>query len=102
MVISHRGRPVGFDKKLSLRADAVKLSKLLGGKKVIFIVVGGGSIKNSKAVINQALKNFASAHKMKIINSYAFQALKNDELKNSKKAEKAVKKIIDDIKSLKK
>jgi len=37
VIISHRGRPVGFDKKLSLRADAAKLSKLLGGKKVIFI-----------------------------------------------------------------
>ena len=37
VIVSHRGRPVGFDKKLSLRPDAPKLSKLLGGKKVIFI-----------------------------------------------------------------
>ena len=37
MIVSHRGRPVGHDKKLSLRADAVKLSALLGGKKVTFI-----------------------------------------------------------------
>ncbi len=37
VIVSHRGRPVGFDKKLSLRGDAAKLSKLLGGKKVTFI-----------------------------------------------------------------
>ena len=37
VIVSHRGRPEGFDKKLSLRGDAAKLSKLLGGKKVKFI-----------------------------------------------------------------
>ena len=37
IIISHRGRPAGFDKKLSLRADAPKLSKLLGGGKVTFV-----------------------------------------------------------------
>ena len=37
VIISHRGRPEGFDKKLSLKGDAAKLSKLLGGKKVTFI-----------------------------------------------------------------
>jgi phosphoglycerate kinase len=37
VIVSHRGRPVGFDKTLSLRGDAAKLSKLLGGKKVTFI-----------------------------------------------------------------
>jgi 3-phosphoglycerate kinase len=37
VIISHRGRPVGFDKKLSLKKDAAKLSKFLGGKKVTFI-----------------------------------------------------------------
>lgn len=37
VIVSHRGRPEGFDKKLSLRGDAAKLSKLLGGKKVTFI-----------------------------------------------------------------
>lgn len=37
VIASHRGRPVGFDTKLSLRADAAKLSKLLGGRKVTFV-----------------------------------------------------------------
>lgn len=37
VIVSHRGRPEGFDKKLSLRGDAAKLSKLLGGRKVAFI-----------------------------------------------------------------
>lgn len=37
VIVSHRGRPKGFDKKLSLRADAAKLSTLLGGRKVVFV-----------------------------------------------------------------
>ncbi len=37
VVVSHRGRPQGFDGALSLRGDAVKLSRLLGGKRVTFI-----------------------------------------------------------------
>lgn len=37
VIISHRGRPNGFDKKFSLKGDAAKLSGLLGGKKVTFI-----------------------------------------------------------------
>jgi phosphoglycerate kinase len=47
VIVSHRGRPQGvtftngmprgFAKDLSLRADAVKLSKLLGGRNVSFI-----------------------------------------------------------------
>lgn len=36
VILSHRGRPKGFDKKLSLRKDSVALSKMLG-KKVVFI-----------------------------------------------------------------
>jgi phosphoglycerate kinase len=47
VIVSHRGRPEGvrlvngvpkgFKKDLSLRGDAVKLSRLLGGRKVVFI-----------------------------------------------------------------
>jgi phosphoglycerate kinase len=37
VIVSHRGRPNGFDPKFSLKKDATKLSRLLGGKKVTFI-----------------------------------------------------------------
>jgi len=37
VIVSHRGRPDGFDKKFSLKADATKLSKLLDGRKVVFV-----------------------------------------------------------------
>jgi phosphoglycerate kinase len=37
VIVSHRGRPEGFDQKFSLKGDAAKLSKLLGGKTVTFI-----------------------------------------------------------------
>jgi phosphoglycerate kinase len=37
VIVSHWGRPMGVDKKFSLRSDAAKLSKLLGGRKITFI-----------------------------------------------------------------
>ncbi|MGC9968821.1 MAG: phosphoglycerate kinase [Minisyncoccia bacterium] len=36
VIVSHRGRPAGFDKKLSLRKDAADLSRLIR-KKVVFV-----------------------------------------------------------------
>jgi 3-phosphoglycerate kinase len=36
VIVSHRGRPAGKDKKFSLRRDAVNLGKLLG-KRVVFV-----------------------------------------------------------------
>ncbi len=36
IILSHRGRPDGFDKKLSLKKDAGTLAKLLG-RKVVFV-----------------------------------------------------------------
>jgi phosphoglycerate kinase len=36
VIVSHKGRPKGFDKKLSLHGDAKRLQKLLG-RKIIFI-----------------------------------------------------------------
>lgn len=37
VIVSHRGRPEGFEKKLSLKKDAGQLSKMLGGKRVAFV-----------------------------------------------------------------
>ncbi len=37
VIVSHWGRPMGIDKKFSLKSDAAKLEKLLGGKEVTFI-----------------------------------------------------------------
>ena len=37
VIVSHRGRPDGFEQKLSLKKDAKQLSTMLGGKNVIFI-----------------------------------------------------------------
>jgi phosphoglycerate kinase len=37
VIVSHWGRPMGIDKEFSLRSDATKLSRLLGGRRVTFI-----------------------------------------------------------------
>lgn len=37
VIVSHYGRPKGFDRKFTLRGDVATLSRLLGGRKVTFI-----------------------------------------------------------------
>ncbi|MFA5080030.1 MAG: flavodoxin family protein [Candidatus Paceibacterota bacterium] len=66
----------------------------LKNKKIIAIVTGGGSIKNSKEFTGQTLKSFADAHNMKLIASYYFQALKNNEVECNDVALKQIEKII--------
>ena len=72
----------------------------LKNKKIIFIVVGGGKIKNSKRVGETTLKYFSEAHEMKLIQTYYFQALEAGETENNPKAINDIDKIIKKINSL--
>lgn len=69
----------------------------LKGKRAISIVVGGGSIENSKKVANQALDSFLSSNQLEIINSYFFQALERDEIETNPEHKKEINKIIKTI-----
>lgn len=69
----------------------------LKGKKLINIVVGGGETKNSSRVAKHALTYFAHGHKINIVASYFFQALRIGELKNNQQALKMIPKIIQKI-----
>lgn len=66
----------------------------LKNKKMIAIVVGGGEIKNSGMVVNQAVKNFADAHEFDLVASYCFQALKNGEVESNPESRAQIDKII--------
>lgn len=68
----------------------------LKNKKVFFIVVGGGKIKNSQRVV-EALKYFAEAHKLDVAGSYCFQALHLDDIANNPAALRKIEKIIAQI-----
>ena len=70
----------------------------LKGKKVFFVVVGGGEVENSQPVI-EVLQDFAQIHGIKTIGSHCFKAQNvNDAAKNPKTLEE-IKKIIKEIKS---
>jgi multimeric flavodoxin WrbA len=69
----------------------------LKNKKLVTIVTGGGSIKNSKFV-GKILKSFAEAHNLNLIASYYFKALKNNEVEGDNVATKQIEKIIRELK----
>ena len=71
------------------------------GKKLITIVVGGGAIKNSKMMGEQALKNFYDLQELKLIGSYYFQALHLKEIENNPKSSGMINKIVDKLNSIK-
>lgn len=72
----------------------------LKGKKLITIVVGGGAIKNSKMMGEQALKNFYDLQEFKLIGSYYFQALNLKEVENNPKSSGVINKIVEKINSI--
>lgn len=100
------GAPNYFDNVSGLLKDFIDRTNclyengLLKDKKIVSVVVGGGKIKNSKRVCEHALAYFAAAHKMNIVGAYYFQALKNNEVKNSAEANKKIEKIIQKLNGL--
>ncbi|MDD5627326.1 MAG: flavodoxin family protein [Patescibacteria group bacterium] len=90
----------GLLKNFIDRTNPFYETDVLAGKRIFSIVVGGGKIKNSQRVAGEALQYFASAHKIKTEKAYYFQALKNNEVKNSAEANKKIGKIIQKLNGL--
>lgn len=101
------GTPNYFDNVPGLLKDFIDRTNpfyetdKLKGKKLIAIVVGGGSIKNSKKVGEHALKCFIEAHQLKSAGSYYFQALHLKEIENNPKSFDMINKIVKKINSIK-
>lgn len=101
------GTPNYFDNVPGLMKDFIDRTNpfyetdKLKGKKLITIVTGGGKIKNSKRVNEQALKYFFDAHQMRLVGSYCFQALHFDDAENNPKTSVAIDKIARKINSIK-
>ena len=95
------GTPNYFDNVPGLMKDFIDRTNpfygtdMLKGKKIINIVVGGGEIKNSEKVINQALRCFAACHKLEVVDSYCFEGLNIGEIENNPEALKLIDEIID-------
>jgi multimeric flavodoxin WrbA len=101
------GTPNYFDNVPGLMKDFIDRTNpfyetdKLKGKKLITIVVGGGKIKNSKKVGEQALKYFYDGHGLKISGTYYFQGLHEKEIEKNIKFVKVIDKIANKINSLK-
>jgi len=70
----------------------------LRGKKVFFIVVGGGEVENSQPVV-EILQDFAQIHGIKTIGSHCFKAQNANDIAESPEISEEIKKIIKEIKS---
>jgi multimeric flavodoxin WrbA len=81
------GTPNYFDNVPGLMKDFIDRTNpyyetgKLKGKKLFILVSGGGEPKNSKRLVNQALKYFANCHELEIVGDYCVQALKTGEAK---------------------
>ncbi|MFA6285592.1 MAG: flavodoxin family protein [Parcubacteria group bacterium] len=101
------GTPNYFDNVPGLMKDFIDRTNpfyetdKLKGKKLITIVTGGGKIKNSKRVGEQALKYFSDAHQMRLVGSYCFQALHFNDAEKNPKTKIAIDKIARKINSIK-
>jgi multimeric flavodoxin WrbA len=86
----------GLMKSFMDRCHPLYKEKLLSGKKVILIFVGGGEIKGTKKYLNISFLGFVRYLKLKLIGSYAFQALDINELKEKnvfREFDKIIRKI---------
>jgi multimeric flavodoxin WrbA len=101
------GTPNYYDNVPGLLKDFIDRTNIfyetdkLKNKKLITIVVGGGEIKNSKRVGEQALKYFTRGHQFKSAGSYYFQALHLKEVENNPKSSGMIDKIVKKIDSMK-
>lgn len=84
----------GLLKNFIDRTNPFYETDVLAGKRMFAVIVGGGKIKNSQKVVGGALQYFTAAHKIKMEKAYYFQALKNNEVKDSAEANKKIEKNI--------
>jgi multimeric flavodoxin WrbA len=90
----------GIMKDFIDRTNPLYDTERLEGKKLIMIVTGGGKIKNSKRVTDQALKYFSNGYKLKTVGKYYFQALHKDEIRKNVKALSSIDAISKKINSI--
>jgi len=97
------GTPNYFDNVNGLTKDFIDRTNpfyetdKLKNKKIVFVVVGGGSIKNSNKVINGALKSFSDCHKLKVVGKYCFKALRIGDIEKDKSLNAKLKNIVSKI-----
>jgi len=93
------GSPNYFDNVPGLLKDFMDRTSIylgdekLKNKKVFFIVVGGGRLRNSKLVIDQALFNFSKSHQMKNMGGFCFRFMESGDAQNDTECQRQIEKI---------
>lgn len=87
----------GLLKNFFDRTNPYYNTDILNNKKIIFFVVGGGSISHSQRVNDHVLKYFADGHGLKIVKDYTFKALEPKKIKNDTKQHTKIQQIISQI-----
>jgi multimeric flavodoxin WrbA len=96
------GSPNYFDNISGLLKNFIDRSNpfygtdLLKGKKIFFIVVGGGSVEHSQRVV-QVLSYFAEAHKLEVVGPQCFQALGPNDLVNKPESLKRIDELVEKV-----
>ena len=94
------GTPNYFDSVSSLaklfidRTHPFYKQKLLKGKRLMSIVVGGGKIEHSKRIKDYDIKFFADTHEMEYIGGYCFKGLNTTDVQSDEKQKSEIKNII--------
>lgn len=98
------GTPNYFDNVPGILKDFFdRTSPMLGkkelkGKKLIAIVIGGGKVLNSKKVIDGAIKCFSEQHKIDLLNSFCFKALRKSDVAKFKNRDRIIEKLLEKMK----
>lgn len=89
----------GLMKNFIDRCHPFYKEKIIRGKKVLLVFVGGGKNRTTKKYLNLSFFGFIKYLKLKLINSYSFKALNPKDL-TKKDKEKKFQKIVRKINSL--
>ncbi len=85
----------GLFKNFIDRLHPLYKSEALKNKKVIFIFVGGGSIKGTKETLHQSIKGLPKYLLIDVKKEFTFQALNIDDMKKQKEK---IRVLVDEIK----
>jgi multimeric flavodoxin WrbA len=86
----------GLMKNFIDRCHPLYKHELVQNKKIILIFVGGGKKEGTRKSLNGAFAGFVKYLKLKLLNSYSFQALNSQDL-SKQVAEKEITKILKKI-----
>jgi multimeric flavodoxin WrbA len=100
------GSPNYFDNVTGLLKDFIDRShpyykkKLIKGKKLALIFVGGGEVAGTQKFLKTAMAGFVKYLHLDLIGVFSFQALNAKDLEKNKKNEIQIKKIIKKLKRI--